>query len=26
MKETALQASYAMSVQIGRMSILDYLR
>jgi len=25
MKETALQASYAMSVQIGRMSILEYL-
>jgi len=25
MKETALQASYAMSVQIGKMSILDYL-
>ncbi|NPV05737.1 MAG: hypothetical protein HPY67_13485 [Syntrophaceae bacterium] len=25
MKETALQASYAMSVQIGRMSILQYL-
>ena len=25
MKETALEASYAMSVQIGRMSILNYL-
>jgi flagellin-like hook-associated protein FlgL len=25
MQETALQASYAMSVQIGKLSILDYL-